>query len=112
MNDAFNRIVTDNPVCQMNDNFITVFNRRIINTVDSSAVFVIYNNVLSNINKTAGHITCVSSLQSSIRKTLARTVRRNKVFDNRKTFLEVRTDRKFDDFSARLSHQSAHSRKL
>ena len=83
------RILTDNPFAQRLDNLVSGFYRRVFNTVDSTAVFFIDNNILRNINKTARQITGVCGLQRGIGKTLSGAVRRNKEFDNVQAFFEV-----------------------
>ena len=70
------------------------------------------------VDKTAGQITCVGCLHSGIGQTLTGTVRRNKVFEHRHTFLEVRKDRVLDNLLTFgtcllwLSHQTTHTGKL
>lgn len=64
------RILTDNPFAQRFDNLIPGLYRRVFNTVDSAAVFLIDNNILCNIDKTARQITGICGLQRGIGKTL------------------------------------------
>ncbi|EKD88285.1 MAG: hypothetical protein ACD_34C00633G0002 [uncultured bacterium] len=57
--------------------------------VFSTAINFIDNDILSNINKTAGQIACICSTQGCIGKTFTCTMCRNKVFKCSQTFAEV-----------------------
>ena len=46
---ALNREVTFNALCKRLEDFLTIFECRVVNTVDCSAVFFIYNYVLSTV---------------------------------------------------------------
>ena len=69
---------------------------------ERTAVLLVDDHVLCDVNQTACQITGVSRLQCGIGKTLTGTVRRDEVFEHRKTLLEVRENRVFDDLLTAL----------
>ncbi len=68
--------------------------------------------ILRDVNETARQITGVGRLQGGVGKTLTGTVGRVEVLVHGQAFLEVRNDRRFDDFARRLGHQTAHAAQL
>ncbi len=76
-------------VGQMLDDFVAVLDGRVISSVDCAAIVLVDDNVLGNVNQTAGHVTGVGCLKSGVRQTFAGAVCRDEVFDYRKSFVEV-----------------------
>src|SRR5690606_32935229 len=70
------------------------------------------NQVLSHVHQTTGQVTGVGGFQSRIRQTFSRTVSRNKVLKYVQAFAEVRSDRRFNNGTVGLSHQSPHPSEL
>ena len=70
------------------------------------------DNIHRNVAKLTRHVTCVSCLQGGVGKTLTRTVSRDEVLEDRKTVAEGRQNRTLNNFTGRLSHQTAGSAKL
>ena len=101
-----------NAIAKRNLDFVAFDDRLDFDAVDGIAVFLGDDHILGNIDKLAGKVTCVSRLERRIGKTLARTVGRNEVLENRQTFTERRGNRTFDDVSRRIRHEAAHAGKL
>ena len=112
MQNALKRIAADDSVFQRLDYIVAVFYRGIFDTVYRAAVFFVYNDVLRNVDQAAGKVTGVCGFKRGVGQTFAGAVRRNKEFDNGKTFFKVCADRKFDNIAVRLCHKAAHSGKL
>ena len=112
MDDALDRIVADDALGKRNENFVSVFDRRIVDAVDRAAVVFVDDDILRNVDEAPRHITGVRGFERGVGQTFSRTVRRNKEFDNGQTFFKVRADRQFDDVAVRFCHKTAHRRKL
>ena len=70
------------------------------------------NHVLRHVHQAAGQIARVGRLEGGVRKPFSRSVRRNEILQYAQAFAEIRGDRGFHDFPARLGHESAHAGKL
>ena len=70
------------------------------------------DDVLRHVHQTARQVTGIGRLQRRIRQTFACAVRRDEVLQHVQTFAEVRRDRRFDNFTRRLRHQTAHTGQL
>ena len=68
--------------------------------------------VLRHVDQTAGEIARVRRLERGIGQALARAVGRVEVLEHGQAFLEVRDDRRLDDFARGLGHQAAHAGEL
>ena len=99
-------------LCKRLQNVVSILNIGDGKTLFRTAVVLTDDNILRNIDQTAGKITRVSCTQSSICKSFTRTARRNKVFKYVKTLTVVGTDRYFDNLTRRIRYKSAHTRKL
>ena len=86
---VLHRKTPNKTVFQRLDNIFSVCDRGNPHTLLSSAVAFSYNNILRNINKTAGKISGVCSLKSGIGKRFTRTARRNEILKYLKSFAEV-----------------------
>src|SRR5690606_18221380 len=84
------RHTTKNPVTQRFDHF-TAFNQRLQGvTLGGAAVVLGDDEVLRNVDQTAGQVTRVGSLKSRIGQTFTRTVSRDEVLQYVQPFTEVR----------------------
>ena len=82
-------------------------------SLGSSAINGLNDNILSHVAKSSSQIACVRSSESSVSKTLSRTVRCCKVLKHRKASVERVLNRKLIDcFVELVQHQAAHSREL
>ena len=81
-------------------------------TVFGAAVDFSHNQILRNVYQTTRQVTGVSSFQGGIRQTLTSTVSRDEVLKYAQTFTEVRSNRRFDDGTVRLGHQTTHTGQL
>ncbi len=70
------------------------------------------DNILRNVNQTAGQITRVSGTECRICQTFTCATGRNKVFQNIQTFTIICTNRNFDCRTGSIGNQSTHSGKL
>src|SRR6185312_11776829 len=83
-----------------------------VNSVHGTAILLADDHVLSNVNQAPGEVTGVRGLERRICQTLARAVRGHEVLEHRETFTEVGRDGRFNNFTRRLGHESAHAGKL
>ena len=110
-----NRLATDasdNARGQIDNFLVALVNGTNRDAVHRSAIIFVDDHVLRGIHQFAGEITGVRRFQRGIGQTLARTVRRDEIFEHAQTFAEIRSDRALDDFAARLRHQTAHAGEL
>ena len=70
------------------------------------------HHVLRDVGQLTGEITRVGRLECRIGQTLAGTVRRAEVLEHGQTFAEVGLDRRFDNLTRRLGHQTTHTAEL
>jgi len=110
--DAFKGIAAHDAVVQVLEDFLAVLYGQLHDAVDGAAVVVVGHHVLRDVHEAPGEITCIRRLERRIGQTFAGAVRRDEELDYGKAFLEVRADRKLDDVSTRLGHQSAHTGQL
>ena len=75
-------------------------------------MIICHNHVHRHIAKFTSHVTSISRFKSRVGETLTRTVCRDEVFQNRKSFTEGGENRTFNNFTRGLSHQTASSAKL
>ena len=68
--------------------------------------------ILADVDKAAGQVARVRRLERRISKALAGAVRRIEILKDGQALLEVRNDRRFDDFARRLGHEAAHAGEL
>ena len=81
---------------------IVALDGRSSQAAERTAVLLVDDHVLCDVNQTARQITGVGRLQCGIGKTLTGTVRRDEILEHRKPLLEVREDRVLDDLLATL----------
>ena len=89
-----------------------------LNTTESSTVISIDNHILRYIHQPTSEVSRIGCFKRCIGKSLTRSVGRDKVLQDRKTFLKVRKDRVLNDLAPTsgrflwLSHQTTHTGKL
>ena len=102
----------EHPVAQGLDDIASGDERRYPDSVGSSAVILGDDDILRNIDETAGKVAGVRGLERGIGKSLSRAVGGDEVLQYVQSLAEVRLDRGLDDGAVRLRHKSAHSGKL
>ncbi len=110
--DFFERHAANNSVAQRLDDLAGFDDTRDVNSVHGAAVVFADDHVLRHVDQTPRQIARVGGFERRIGQSFAGAVRRNEVFEHRQTFTEVRGDRRLDDFTRRLGHQSAHAGEL
>lgn len=82
--------------------------------VDAEYVAVVFadDNVLGNVDETAGQVARVSRTKRRISQPFTSTVRRCEVVQYGQAFTEVCLDRQVDDTARRVSHQTTHTGNL
>ena len=87
-------------------------------TAQCSAILLIDDDIMRNIHKTSGEVTCVGSLEGGIGKTLTCTVGGDEVLEHCHSLLEVGNNRVLDNLGTcrtgllRLGHKASHSAEL
>ena len=117
MDDIMNRHTAKDAVVEAADDFVAILQSGAYETTKGAAVLFVDDDIMADINKTTGQITCVGRLQSGIGQTLTGTVGRDKVLEHAHAFLKVRKDGVLDGIGLctrllRLSHQATHTREL
>src|SRR5690606_13441933 len=97
---------------ERDDDVGAVDDRSHLDAVLGATVFFGDDAVLRDVDETAREVARVRGLQRGVREALTGAVGRVEVFENRKTFLEVRDNRRLDDFARGLRHQAAHAGEL
>ena len=77
-----------------------------------AAVVLTDDDILRNVDQTAGQVTRVRGTQCGIGHTLSGAARCDKVFEYRQTLTEVGLDRDFDRLTGGGRHQAAHTGQL
>ncbi len=83
-----------------------------VDAFDGAAIELGDDDILRDVDETAGEVARVGGLERGIGETLTRAVRRDEVLQHGETFTEVRRDGRLDDFAGRLGHQAAHAGEL
>ena len=105
---------TEDTLIERRDDFIAILQGGADKTAQSTAVLLGNDDVVRDVDKTTSEVTGVSCLQSGISKTLAGTVRRDKVLKHAHTFLEVRQNRVLNNLCLStgllgLGHKTTHT---
>ena len=77
-----------------------------------AAVVFTDDDVLGDVDQTAGEITGVSRAKRGVHQALTGAVGGDDVLGDREAFAEVGANRKVDDFPLRVGHQAAHAHQL
>ena len=118
MDDVVHGNAAKDALTQRGDNLVAVFEGSADQSAQCAAVFFGDDDVVRDVDETAGQVTGVGRLQGGVGQTLAGTVRRDEVFEHRHALLEVRENRVFDDLRTfgsgflRLGHQTTHTGQL
>ena len=92
---------------------VTAFNqRRHQQAFLSTTVILGDDQILSHVHQTAGQVTGVRRLQGGIGQTFTGTVSGDEVLEYVQALTEVTGDRRFDDGTIRLRHQTTHTGQL
>ena len=70
------------------------------------------DDVLRDVDETAGQVARVGGTQRGVGETLAGAVRRDEVLENGQALAEVRLDRAVEDLALRVRHQASHAGQL
>jgi len=115
----FGRDAPDDAVLHRLDHLFTLLDVGHAQSEDGAAVGLGDDDILGDIDQTAGEIAGVGGLQGGIGQTLAGAVGGDKVLEHRQAFAEVGGDRVLDDFAhraghlfLRFGHQAAHAGEL
>ena len=77
-----------------------------------AAVLDADDDVLRHVHEAAGEVAGVGGADGRVGQTLAATVRRDEVLEDREALAEVRTDRQVDDPALRVCDETAHTADL
>ena len=77
-----------------------------------AAIVLDHDQVLRDVDQTAGQVAGVRRLQRRVREALARAVGGDEVLQHVQALAEVRRDRRLDDRAVGLGHQAAHAGEL
>ena len=100
------------------DDFITVLERGADKAAERSAVLFVDDDIVRNIDKTAGEVSGVGGFQGGVGQTFTGTVSGDEVFEHRHAFLKVGEDGVFDGGTGvgtgllGLGHQTTHTGEL
>src|ERR1700691_1875780 len=103
---------TQDAVGQGRDHFAALDHGAHGEALGGAAIDLGDDGVLRHVHQAAGQVARIRRLQGGVGQTLARAVRRIEVFEHGQAFLEVRDDRRLDDFARGLGHQTAHAGQL
>ncbi len=115
VNDVVDRHASEYALAERRHHFLVVLYFRADKATERAAVLLCDYHVMRHVYQTTRQVTCVGGLKSRVGKTFTRTVRRDEVFQHRKTLLEVCKNRVLDDLAAlcagllRLGHKATHA---
>ena len=116
--DIVDRGTSENPLTEGLDDLILVLDSGGDKAPEGAAVLFRDDDVVRDIDKTAGEVTCVSGLKSGISQTLTCTVGGDEVLEHRHSLLKVGDDRVLNNLSSsgtgllRLCHKASHTAEL
>ena len=112
MQDVFCQVTTCDAFPQWFDGFGAVHDGTYNEAFFGAAVQFTHNDVLCDVDETAGQIPGVGGTKRGIGQPFAGTMGRNEVFQHGQPFAEVCLDRHFDGFTGWVSHEAAHPGEL
>ena len=112
IDDVLGDRTAENPLTQRGDDDAALDHRFDGDAVGGAAILLEDDAVLGHVDQTPGQVARVRRLQRRVGQALAGTVGRVEVLEHGQAFLEVRDDRRLDDFARRLGHQAAHAGQL
>jgi len=101
-----------NAVGEAHFDLLTAVDHALGDPLRGAAVVHRHDHVLGHVGEFAREVSRVGRLEGGVGETLAGTVRRAEVLENRQPFAEVRLDRRLDDLARRLRHQATHAGEL
>ncbi len=113
-----NRHTAEDAFAERCHNFVVVLDFTAYEATERAAVLLVDDDVVGNVNQTAGEVTGVGGFKGGIGKTLTGTVGRDEVLEYRQTLLKVRQNRVFNNLCAfstgflRFCHKATHAGKL
>ena len=110
--ELFARDTADDAVAQRLDDFAGFDDGHDEDAVGGAAVGLGDDDVLRDVDETAGEVAGVGRLERGVGETLTRAVGRDEVLEHGETFAEVGLDGRFDDFAGGLGHEAAHAGEL
>ena len=109
---------SEDSLIQSRDGLIAVLQSRADESAQRSAVFLVDDDVVADVDKAASEVTGIGRLHGRISKTFTGTVGRDEVLQHRHAFLEVRENRVFNGTTSlstcllRFCHQTTHTSEL
>ena len=110
--DVLLRRTAKNTRAERHDHLTGVDDRLHVDAGVGAAILFRDDGVLRDVDETARQVARVRRLQGGVGQTLTGAVGGVEVLQNRQAFLEVRDDRRLDDFARGLRHQAAHTGEL
>ena len=110
--EALERDAADDAVAEGLDGLAGFDDGGDVDAFDGAAVVVRDDDILRDVDETAGEVSGVGGLEGGVGETLARAVRGDEVLQHGEAFTEVRRDGGLDDFAGRLGHQTTHAGEL
>jgi len=110
--DVFGGGAAEDALCQRDDDLTGVDDGLDVDAAVRAAIVFKDDGILGDVDETARQVAGVRGLQRRVGETLTRPVGGVEVFENREAFLEVRDDRRLDDFARGLGHEAAHGGQL
>lgn len=95
-----NRNAAEDAFAERGNHLVVVLDFGANEAAERAAVFLVDDDIVGHVDKTAGKITGVGCLEGRIGKTFTCTVGGDEVFEHREAFLEVGENRVFDDLAA------------
>src|SRR5262249_26847762 len=95
------------------DHDLVAFGDRLhVDSADGFAIRIADDNVLRDVDQTAGEVSRVGCLEGCVYKTLTGAVTGDDVLSHVQAFAEIGFNRQVDDLTLRVSHQAPHSHQL
>ena len=110
--DLLQRDPADNAVSQRLDDLAAFHDRAHVDAVHRPAIRMADDDVLRDVDQTAGQVAGVGGLQRRIGQPFAGPVGGDEVLQHGEALAEIGRDRSFDNLSGGFRHQSAHAAEL
>ena len=118
VNDVVHGDASEDALVKRGDDVFVVLQLGADETAQGAAVFFIDDDVVRDVDESAGEVSGVGRLEGGVSQTFSCTVGGNEVLQHGKSLFEVREDWVFDDLSAitaaflRFGHQTTHAGEL
>ena len=110
--DALKRNPADDAVDERLDDFSVFDNGGHIGALEGSAVMLIDDDLLGDVDKLAGEIPRIGRFQGGVGQTFAGAVGRDEVLKHVQAFSQVGNNGRFNDFTRGLAHETPHAGQL